>query len=491
MLLTKKQVIIVATISIFIFFIVYTPHLSNPYPIHIDEWRHITEAIKLKQDFNKSGWEGIEIGFQIFLAFLSFFINLGLFYKFLPALWALVCAITLFFIAKKITSDNEQSFFISLFAMIFFASIKSNVNVTGLWFFTPLTFSIPFIFLYIYFFSQGIQEQNKKYILTSLVIMLILIPVHSISVLFAIPFLAIYLLINCKYLIKEYKFFLLFLLIPAFGLFFYSLIFKISLMSSFYSVISQLQFKKGWGVLEFNNSFLEMYSLVGYLLAIIGIVYIVSSKYNFKKYLIYIIWPLAVLFSIIIFKLIETSYLSPFQRNLYYFAISLPLLSSIGFCQIIKIIKVQINKTNLIKKEKIFFIIKVLAIILVLILTFKSYYTIPKEIKLYKIIDKENYNALIFLSAQQNSEESKVMAPLFISTAMYPVSYHEPVATIYFYGNSEDVDKFFEPNPEDNNCKTKNNLLEKYGVSYIFSDKPIKCGWEIIYNKTENIIYKR
>ena len=174
--------------------------------------------------------------------------------------------------------NKTSRFYIAILAIIFFASIKSNVNIMGLWFFTPLTFSIPFIFLYIYLFTEGIQKQNKKYILTSLVIMLFLIPVHSISVLFAIPFLAIYALIHYKYLLREYKFFLLFLLIPVIGIFFYSQIFNLTIVDSLAEIFQNLQFRQGWGVLELKNSFAEVYSLTGYLLAFLGLVFIIKNK---------------------------------------------------------------------------------------------------------------------------------------------------------------------------------------------------------------------
>ncbi len=477
---TKKK-ILTLIILIIIFLIVYSPHLNNPFPIHIDEYHHITEAIKLKNGEYILKGTGVELGFHFFLLIISYLTNLTLTYKFLPAIWALISAITLFYIVKFKTKNLKNSYLIAIFSIIFFVSIKSNTNITGLWFFTPLTFSIPFIFLYIYLFSEGIQKQNKKLITASLIIIVFLIPIHSISVLFAIPFLIIYSLSNTNYinyLKREYKFFSIFIAVPILGILLYSQIMDLTIINSIKLLLVQLQFKQGWGVLELKNSFLELYSPIGYILAIMGFLYIISSRTKFKKYLIYILWPITLLAYILIFRLTGISPLSPYQRNLYYFAISLPFLSSLGLYSIIKIIKIKISNKTFYKT------ISLILIIAILILTFQSYYKIPENIRLYKTIDNNNYQALQFLS---QFPPSKVMATAKISTAIFPITNkHKPVATLFFYGDRQQVENFFRST----DCQTKNQIITQNKVSYILSEKPINCNWEIIYNKNNNIIYK-
>ncbi len=291
----KSQILIIFLISVFIFILVYTQHFNNPYPIHIDEWHHITEALQLKNNESNLGRNSLEIGFHIILLWLSYISDLVLIYKFLPALWAVISALVLFFVVYRKTNNN---FWIGIFSMVFFASIKSNTNITGIWFFTPLTFSIPFIFLYVYFFTEGVEKQNKRYILISLVLMLFILVVHSVSVLFAIPFLIVYSFFYYKYLIKEYKFFSLFLIIPIIGILFYKTIIKIPIRELIPDLITRLQFKYGWGVTEINNSPLELYSIIGYILAIIGVIFIIYSLYmkKQKKFIPFLLWPLTLLF---------------------------------------------------------------------------------------------------------------------------------------------------------------------------------------------------
>jgi len=467
----KKSYILI-TVLILIFLLILSPRINNPYPAHIDEWHHITESIKL-DTLSPAGISAAKVGFHYILKFLNSFTNLILIYKFLPAIWAIITALILFYITKNQTKFLMHSFIIGITTIIFFASIKSNTNIAGLWFFIPLTFSIPFIYLYMHLFTKGIQEQNKKLIIYSLMIMVLLIPIHSISVLFAIPILTIYLIINKAYLKKEYKFFLSFLLIPIIGIVFYMNILDLNFTSAITDLMSNLQFKHGFGVLEANNSPFELYSPIGYILAILGTLSIATNKEFRKKYLIYLIWPITIIISIVIFKQTGISYLSPYQRNLYYLAISLPLLSAIGLYSVIK--KMHKNK-----------VLTLLAITIIFILTFTQYYQLPETMELYENINKDNYKALQFLKTQQIQPGSKVIAPALIATTVFPISNHQPLATTFFYGDRNLLFQFFLSE----GCNTKNQIIQKHNISYILAEQPIECGWEIIYNKTGNIIYK-
>lgn len=477
----KKKIIkilILLAVCTITFLLVFTPHYNYRFPRHVDEWHHITESIKLEQGENTQGIQNIEIGFRVFLIIVSQFTNIILFYRFLPAIWAVLSALTLFYVAYKKTNK----FSIGIFAMLFFAFIKSNVNISGLWFFTPLTFAIPFIFLYIFFFTEGLEKQNKKFILASLAIMLFLLPIHAISVLFAIPFLFIYSLFYYKYLKKEWKFFSLFLLIPIIGIILYSIIMKISITLAINSIINALKFQWGWGVLELNNSFFELYGFIGYALAFIGVFSILIFQKNRRKWLAYILWPITLLIMIFIYKQTGISYLVPYQRNLYYFAISLPLLSSIGLYSLLVYIKININKiTNNKKTNKI---IKNIIILIIILITFflmiHGYFTISKNIGIYETINEEDYTALKHLSTLS---KGKVLAPLLISPAVYPVSKQEPIASFYFYGDDSIIRGFFKSR----DCETKQKIIDKYKIKYILTREVIDCNWHEEYNNNTYI----
>ncbi len=477
----RGQVALLVLISIITFLLVYSPHFNYSLPYHIDEWHHITEAIKLKNGEYTGSSIGYRIGFHIFLLALSIPFNLVSIYQYLPALWAVLSALTLFYVTYKKT----RNFNIAVLSMLFFASIKSNVNLTGIWFFTPLSFSIPFVFLYFYFFSEGLEKRKKNYITLSLALMLFLLFVHSISVLFAIPILLIYSFFYKDYLKKNYKFFSMFLLIPIIGALFYKVMTDIPFSALFSNLFSAIQFKYGWGVLELNNSFFEIYSLIGYILAIIGfffMLFLVIKKAQ-KKYLIYLLWPIVLLIDILIYRKTGISYLSPYQRNLYYLAICLPILSAFGLYFILKLVRKLIDKINLKKAIncRLTPSITILIIIIVAFFAFKSYFYVPEQIALYSLIDKNDLKAINFLSSLPSST---IIAPADISTTLYPLSGHNPVATISFYGNRADVETFFSTA----DCKTKNELI-KYHVSYVLSKERINCDWKLIYEEGD-FVYK-
>lgn len=508
--MNKRKIFLIAIVMIFIFFLVYQPHWGYPYPIHIDEWHHASESIRLGnygeyfevlRDQAKDRFMGLEIGFHFLLFLFSFVVNILKAYKFLPAIWAVLAGLTLFIVTYKKTNRN---FAIAILAMIFFASIKSNVNIMGLWFFTPMTFVIPLIFLYIYLLTDGIEKENRKMILFGLGIIILLIPFHSISISFALPALIIFALVNIKYIIQEIKIFLLFLIIPIVGIFFIKYIMDIPWIEMAGKMLELIQFKYGWGVLEIKNSLTEIYSWIGYILAIAGVIAIVANN-NLKKYAIYLLWPATLILMIIIYRMFGVSYLSPYQRNFYYLAISLPFLSAIGLYSIIKIatdwiekIMVRADYTKDVQSfAKVSINIKIdnkytkyikagagtVILIIVLLLTFNGYYDIPKQVDINYIIDQKDYQDLEFLATQP---PGKVMATPFVGTAVYPVARKEVVATVFFQGDRRNVEIFFLT--ED--CDIKREVIDAHQIRYIISPVILTCDFELIYHEDNNFIYR-
>jgi hypothetical protein len=482
----KSQILLLIALSIAIFILVYYPHVNYKYPLHIDEWHSIQEAIKLGNgtyDFTgRVGYRtmGFELGFHLFLLGLLKLVNLVLIYQYLPAAWAVLSALILFFLVYWKTKKFEIAFF----SMLFFASIKSNVNLGGIWFFTPLDFAIPFVFLYLFFFIEGIEKEDKRYILISLGIMILLVFFHVISILFAIPFLFIYLLFNLKFIKKEYKFFSIFFILFLVAIIFYSLMQHASISSLAGKLWQDMQFKKGWGVLELKNSFYEVYSLMGYILAIAGLMGIYFFEEKPKKYLVYILWPITLLLSIWIFRLTDISYLSPYQRNFYYFALSLPLLSALGFYYLLTTMRKYLNKMNIgdTTKSNLKIIITLAAFVILVSLIFWNYYTIPKQIDVYHLMEERDYPSLVYLSTLPSS---KIMTTIDLSTVLYPISGQEPIGTIWFYGNRSEVDNFFR-SP---NCSSAQQILDRNNVSYILSRAKLSCNWKLIYDK-DNFVYQ-
>ncbi|KKP88935.1 MAG: hypothetical protein UR94_C0045G0001, partial [Parcubacteria group bacterium GW2011_GWA2_36_10] len=123
-----KILIIITLIAVFI--LVYQPHFNYPMPLHIDEWHHLSEALRMEnygeyfqalkaEATNK--FSGMEIGFHFFLFLISWIFDLVAIYQFLPALWAAFSALAIFYVTYKKTNKN---FWLAWLAIIFFASIR-------------------------------------------------------------------------------------------------------------------------------------------------------------------------------------------------------------------------------------------------------------------------------------------------------------------------------------------------------------------------------
>ena len=260
--------------------------------------------------------------------------------------------------------------------------------------------------------------------------------------------------------------------------------------------------------MELHNSLTEVYSWAGYFLAIIGLIFIIKNQKT-QKYLFYLLWPLTVIILILLYKLTGRSFLSPYQRNFYYFALALPLFSAIGLYSLIKIVRDYLEKIlfqnqpvevkqkfatltwrlkiNESYADLVRSVIKAfitgLIFIIVIILVFGNYYKLPPALGLYHVIEWRHYQALQFLT---KFPPARVMATPFVSTALYPLTGHQPVGTVAFYGNKQEVELFFVTT----DCEIKNDLLKKYDVKYIISPLEINCGYNLIYAENKNYIYQ-
>ncbi|MBP7708097.1 hypothetical protein KA107_00290 [Candidatus Pacearchaeota archaeon] len=466
---------------IFIFILVYLPHVKYAFPLHIDEWHHIDQAIKLTHGEYGGGSFAFRFGFHVILAGISLIFNLVDIYSFLPALWATLTALTLFWIVKKKTNN----FYIALFSIIFFASIKSNVNILGPWFFTPLTFTLPFIFLFVYFFTEWLNDDNKRKLYASICLGVFLVFVYAIAFLFTLYFLIPYLLIRTDLLKKHWKKLLYFSIIFVVGVILYGHFTGRAFLNSAEFLFKEaLIFKKGWGILELKNSFYELYSLTGYILAALGAMFLILEKKT-KSYLPYLIWPLALLGAIYFFRTFDYSYLVPYQRNLYFFIISLPFLSAYGLFSLLKYSYdiISSKDRNIIKY--IYVLIAILLIVFCFYNTFKDYTTINQQISIYHPISEDFYNSLVFL---RNQPAGLVLAEPLPSIATYPISGQNPYTSLVFGG--PEANSALKNLISLNNCSAKENFLKERKIVYIVTEKNIQCSFDKIYSSHNMATYR-
>jgi len=238
------------------------------------------------------------------------------------------------------------------------------------------------------------------------------------------------------------------------------LILKLDFWQTWQKLFSSLVFYHGWGVLETNNSFFELYNWLAWMFAFGGVFYLFYTKKT-RGNLLFFIWPFYLLMLVIFYKITGVSFISPFQRNLFYLSISLPFLSALGLNFLIDFLKSK----GFLKVTIFTFVLP-----LVFLVIFINYYKLDEKFELYKVINKESYQTL---KALKIYEPTIVMADPYLSTALFPLSFHEPVGSIAFYGNRKDVENFYLQK----DCKVKKDILTKYGVKYYITTVKDSCNF--------------
>src|SRR3989344_8237232 len=246
------QKLTLISLLLFVFLLVYSPHFSYKYPLHVDEYHHIAKAINFIENkelnivpnYQHQPYSpNLEPGFTIFLSLLAFAkLDIILFYKFLPAIFAALAAFILFHLMLHIT----KNFYLAISSIVFFSSLKSNINLHGLWFFTPLTFAIPLIFLFILLFLKTLDSKNKKLLASSILILLVIFTIHPTSAVLVYIITFLYLLIK-----KDFKKNILFLVIlPPLIMFLLLILLKDAQHPIINLVLDWLILEEGWGYIE-------------------------------------------------------------------------------------------------------------------------------------------------------------------------------------------------------------------------------------------------
>ncbi|MCB9358777.1 hypothetical protein H6503_02505 [Candidatus Woesearchaeota archaeon] len=463
--------LILFLILIFSFLLIYSPHLEYKYPFSIDEWHHITEAYKLRSGDYTGGDVSYRFGFHAMLAGLSLVFDLVKIYHILPALWVLASLFSLYYTINQVYAKSKengyQSTFVALASMLFFASIKSSVNILGLMFFVPMSFVIPFIYLYLYWFYEGIVDDNKRYLIYSSLLMVILLVIYPLAVLFAVPIIIVIMVMNWNWIIKHWKFCALFLIVPLIGLIAYSMMSGGLSSANLHTLMLKLFLWDSWeGWIYYNNP-LELYSLVGYALAVIGFIYVILQKK--KSFYLFVIWAVSVLFNILLYVFTSISLFSPFKRNLYYLAIVLPVFSAIGLWWVfgkLKIIISGLGKAARNAAIAIFFCI-------IFILTFIGYYHQPWP--LYYAIADSDYDAMTEL---HDYPDGLVLLEPRMAMALYPIARKDPAAALHFYG---DPFAWLNYTSDSFNCSDKEGLIIERNISYVIDSFGNSCNWSILF----------
>ncbi|MDI6730332.1 MAG: hypothetical protein QMD06_02170 [Candidatus Altarchaeum sp.] len=191
-------------VILFTFFLQYGIHSDYDYPFHTDEWQHLARSVQIMDTqtipdvdpyYNKYliGEMDLEIGFHVFMAEFYILSNQDpvLFYKFFPAIFAVLGSLMLFLLVRKIT----KNFYAGILSVLFFTSLKSTIGILGVWFFVPLSMDFMFIFLFFYLYLEGMRRNSAIFLFFSVLIISAIALIHPQSASWIYPVIILYLLL--------------------------------------------------------------------------------------------------------------------------------------------------------------------------------------------------------------------------------------------------------------------------------------------------------
>jgi hypothetical protein len=452
--------------------IVHSPHNDYPYPLHVDEWRHIGGAVHLLDGGYGSGdTSSFEIGYHVFLGLMAKFgLDLIHAFGFLPAVYAIATGLALFLFVSRLTGG----FLASISSVLFFAALPSNTNLLGLWFATPMTFTFPLIYLFFMVFQDTVESWPKKKIIISAALLAAMAIVYPPSAALTVSVAAVYLLSKrggIKVPLRLHG------LVAVCGI-----LVLVALVSSMVLagrdldwLVSNIIFRHGWTPLEpdltLNSAKIDLgraelrvhiyfipmlFGAVPFVLSMIGLI----QAYTDDRLGIPAIWVYFTAGLIFLFVNFGFSPLIPYQRAVYYCLLGLAPLAGIGFSRLLSMILTKSNSP----------VAAAAAAILVFIGTFWGYGNLPAGLDVYHVIGDGDIPASAFLKAKP---EGRVLSTLELGSALPALSGKRVVADVAFVGDEAKrgaVREFF-----DADCGRKSEILSTYQVKYVYSPIRLDC----------------
>ncbi|MBD3313151.1 hypothetical protein GF345_01785 [Candidatus Woesearchaeota archaeon] len=311
-------------VLIFLFFMTYSPHFDYSYRLHADEWARIAASERLNHEqatqIHSEPIQHTEMLFIRLVNVMSRFSDILHSYQYLAAVFAVLSGLALFALVLYSTRGFQHSFLYSLFAVLAFGSLKSNTNLLGLWFFTPLTMAIPFLFLYSLALIAAVREKKNWLFIIAVLLLFIIALIHPLTAMFAFLTTILYFafLICSKDMKLDRN--LGYIILPFLALALISLI--------FFDVPGTLRFfyfQYGWTDPQINYNIIMLFGVFPALLAVAGF-------YNAfrKRQWFFFSWAIVGLVLVTMFQVLKFTYFVPYTRAVYYLLIGLAVLCAFG-----------------------------------------------------------------------------------------------------------------------------------------------------------------
>jgi hypothetical protein len=476
----------VVVLALFAYGAVFSIHQGYRFPYHTDEWYNIWYGVEVLDSGGVreqlKDHRNLEMGFSLFYA--EFILLSGqdpvTFYQYLPALIASISSVIVFLSIYRISGN----YFTAFFSALFFAGLKTNITVLGVWFFVPLTLCIPLVYSVFYLLAAGLENGSFKHIFAASIILLGISLIHPCSASFIFPVILLYLAMRPDNVKKNLYGLACLFSIPFFSfIYFIKFFWQGDLDSTLRFFADYLVFPvKEFLPWEYYLFLPGFYGEAAIALAVVGIFSIYA--YNQNKLKIYVAWAMWTVGSLYMFYNLKFILISPYERTVYYTVMALVPLSGIGLYQVFSWTNQILQRAD----RRVALTVCVILFLAVYASHFSNYYKYKPD--LYRVIDESDYEGITKL-AERGVYHNKIMAQAHTSFTIFPISRNYVVATSPRTSapgkNVLDAEKFFG----NSTCEEKNDILKRYNVDYVYSPARIDCqSLREIYQKSERFIYK-
>lgn len=433
------------------------PHLDDDYPVHVDEWAHLTytkalqeaESIDFTEPFPTSLYptdvQDPEIGYHVFLSMFQDITGISwlTFFKYFPSIVFMITVLSIYILGRR----EGYGWPAALAACL----IPTSVGILGPAFMVPMAVGLLFIplCLFLAFNFRTWASYLLLFILSSF--LLILHPPTAIALLIIfVPYILLNLKSNVRHSLKTAM---------AIGAPFLAL-----LILFFNSLLDEAKQLLDEQSLEWFVSYpdvLETYGYIPVVLAFLGII-VLAVRGNIKNFGV-ILGMFALIAVLLVF--FRLHYGSPiwYNRGLIYMLLMMSILTGAGL-QWVKSKGLPIRPDGKLRHflaKNSGTIIYVCLIIIIVVIA------IPNRLdtNYYQMIDDDEYERFVWI--RDNIDESHVTAALnpWKATALVAIADMGVVSRIHSHQAwvAEKTEEFLN-----NGCENT-DFLRRYNVSLIYS----------------------
>ena len=435
------------------FYIAFIPHQNYPYPLHVDEWVHLTYSQSILQTGSLP--LNMEIGFQLFWSIFQQLSGLSwmTIFRYFPGIIFVITVLSVYIMARREGFGWEAALFTCL--------IPSTVGIMGPAFLVPVSMGLLFtpLMLFLVFNFRTVWTYLLLFILITF-----LLAIHAPSAISPIIVLTPYILLNLKGNFKHSLGIASALLLPF--LIVFPWIFNLLLPTAKNLLIQRspeenVQLPRvilAYFTLRYNSpiSYLPIlvFLLGSFLLALKG------SKKNYGL----VLGLLALLLMLVTFFTFHYGVPILYERGLMFMMLMVSIVTGAGLAGVKSIrLPGQVNtwlKVPLITQN----VGRFLCLVLIVVTLFR---VIPDrlDIPYYQMIDSEDYQAFVWIKENVDESYYKAIVDPWKATAFAAITGKQVYTRIHMTAGDSDITayNFLKEGSADT------DFLQGNGISIIYT----------------------